>query len=151
MTLNEFNVLYAIYKEPDIPLNRLVEQLDGNLEDIKKIVTVLEEKGWLSKEVTEAGMEALSEYKVDNAIIMAAGMASRSFPLSRIVPKGLFKVKGEILIERQIEQLHQAGINEIIVVVGYLKDKFQYLKDKYGVVIVDNDDYYRFLMLLIIN
>ena len=144
MTLDEFNVLYAIYKEPGLPLNRLVEQIDGGLEDTKNIVTVLENKGWLQNEVTEAGMEALSEYKVDNAIIMAAGMASRSFPLSRIVPKGLFKVKGQILIERQIEQLQEAGINEIIVVVGYLKDKFQYLKDKYGVVIVDNDDYYRY-------
>jgi len=53
-------------------------------------------------------------YRVDNAIIMAAGYASRFAPLSYEAPKALLKVKGEILIERQIEQLRQAGIEEII-------------------------------------
>ncbi len=83
-------------------------------------------------------------YKVDNAIIMAAGFGLRSLPLSRYVPKGLYKVRGEILIERQIEQLKEAGIEEIIVVTGYLKDQFAYLADKYGVIIVENEDYYRY-------
>ena len=39
-------------------------------------------------------------YKVDNAIIMAAGTASRFAPLSYEKPKALIEVKGEILIER---------------------------------------------------
>lgn len=79
-----------------------------------------------------------------NAIIMAAGMATRFAPLSYETPKGLLKVKGEILIERQIYQLKNAGISEIIVVVGYLAEKFMYLKDKYGVRIVVNEDYSRY-------
>ena len=49
-------------------------------------------------------------YKVDNAIIMAAGTASRFAPLSYERPKALIEVKGEILIERQIRQLMEAGI-----------------------------------------
>ena len=44
-------------------------------------------------------------YKVDNAIIMAAGTSSRFAPLSYEMPKALIEVKGEILIERQIRQL----------------------------------------------
>lgn len=80
-------------------------------------------------------------YKVDNAIIMAAGMSSRFSPHSYERPKGLMVVKGEVLIERQIQQLKVAGINEIIVVVGYKKERFQYLKDKYGVIILENEDY----------
>ena len=86
----------------------------------------------------------LAPYKVDNAIIMAAGFGFRSLPLSRTVPKGLYVVRGEVLIERQIRQLQEAGIKQIVVVVGYLKEKFYYLKDKYDVIIVENDDYYRY-------
>ena len=75
---------------------------------------------------------------------MAAGMASRFVPLSYETPKGLLMVKGEILIERQIRQLKEAGISDIIVVVGYLAEKFVYLKEKYGVRIVMNEDYSRY-------
>lgn len=79
--------------------------------------------------------------KVDNAIIMAAGESKRCRPLSDILPKGLFMVKGEILIERQIRQLQEAGIDQIIVVVGYKAEMFCYLKDKYNVTIVLNNEY----------
>ena len=79
-----------------------------------------------------------------NAIIMAAGTASRFAPLSYEKPKGLLSVKGAILIERQIRQLQEAGIAEIIVVVGYMADKFMYLRDKFGVKIVVNEDYNRY-------
>ncbi len=80
-------------------------------------------------------------YKVDNAVIMAAGTSSRFAPLSYERPKALITVKGEVLIERQIKQLRQAGIDEIIIVVGYMKEQFMYLKDKFGVIIVENNDY----------
>ncbi len=89
-------------------------------------------------------LEQLKPYKVDNAIIMAAGMSSRFAPLSYEKPKGLLNVKGEILIERQIRQLKEAGITDITVVVGYMKEKFFYLDDKFGVKIVVNEDYYRY-------
>ena len=79
-----------------------------------------------------------------NAIIMAAGTASRFVPLSAECPKGLLEVKGEILIERQIRQLQEAGIDDITIVVGYKAEMFQYLATKYGVEIVNNEDYYRY-------
>lgn len=79
-----------------------------------------------------------------NAIIMAAGMSSRFAPLSYERPKGLLKVKGEILIERQIRQLQEAGITDITLVVGYMKEMFFYLEDKMNVNIVVNDDYFRY-------
>ena len=47
--------------------------------------------------------------KVNNAIIMAAGRtASRFAPLSFEKPKALIEVRGEILIERQINQLSRS-------------------------------------------
>lgn len=79
-----------------------------------------------------------------NAIIMAAGMSSRFAPLSYEKPKGLLNVKGEILIERQIRQLQEAGITDITLVVGYMKEMFFYLEDEYGVKIVVNEDYFKY-------
>lgn len=77
-----------------------------------------------------------------NAIIMAAGMSSRFAPLSYELPKALLNVKGEVLVERQIRQLKQAGIEDITIVVGYKKELFYYLKDKYQLEIVENDKWY---------
>lgn len=87
------------------------------------------------------GLAALESYRVENAIILAAGLSSRFAPISYEKPKGLLKVRGEILIERQIEQLLAAGITDITVVVGYKKEYFFYLEDKFGVSIVVNPDY----------
>ncbi len=79
-----------------------------------------------------------------NAIIMAAGTSSRFVPLSSEIPKGLLEVKGEILIERQIRQLREAGIIGITIVVGYMSDRFAYLVEKYGVELVMNEDFDRY-------
>lgn len=91
--------------------------------------------------ITAEGEKSLVPYKVNNAIIMAAGYSARCMPLSNVMPKGLFKIKGEILIEREIRQLIEAGIKEIIVVTGFLAEKFDYLKEKYGVIIIHNEDF----------
>lgn len=79
--------------------------------------------------------------KVENAIIMAAGFSSRFAPISYEYPKSLIKVKGQILIERQILQLKEAGIDDITIVVGYKKELFYYLIDQFQVKIVENPDY----------
>lgn len=76
-----------------------------------------------------------------NAVIMAAGLSSRFAPLSYEKPKALIKVNGEVLIERQIKQLKEAGINDIAVIVGYKKEQFYYLKEKYNVQIIINNEY----------
>lgn len=76
-----------------------------------------------------------------NAIIMAAGFSSRFAPVSNHHPKGLTKVKGEILIERQIRQLQEAGIEEIILVTGYKGEQFTYLQKKAGVILLENPEY----------
>jgi CTP:phosphocholine cytidylyltransferase-like protein/thiamine kinase-like enzyme len=76
-----------------------------------------------------------------NAIILTAGKSNRFAPFTYEKPKGLFCVKGEILIERQIEQLHEAGVFEVYVVVGYMKEKFFYLEQKYGVKLIINNEF----------
>lgn len=76
-----------------------------------------------------------------NAIILAAGKSNRFAPFTYEKPKGLFCVKGEVLIERQIQQLQEAGIKDIVIVVGYMKEKFFYLEQKYGVKLLINNQF----------
>lgn len=106
------------------------------------IIEALKTEGMLDDGgITELGLSAIEKYKVDNAIIMAAGFSARCMPLSNSMPKGLFQVKGEVLIEREIRQLKEAGIENIILVVGFMHEKFAYLKEKFGVTLLLNEDY----------
>ena len=82
-----------------------------------------------------------NKVKVNTAVIMACGTGTRMSPLTFDTPKSFLKARGEVLIERQIRQLKEAGVEEIIIVVGYLKEKFEYLKQKYNVKLVFNDEY----------
>ena len=101
-------------------------------------------EGKISKEsysLTESGRKALEKYRVNNAVILAAGASTRFIPLSLEQPKGLFEVRGERLIERQIRQLQDAGITDITLVLGYKKEMFYYLKEKYGVKFIVNESF----------
>ncbi len=73
---------------------------------------------------------------------MAAGKGTRLLPLTLETPKPLIEINGERMIERIIRALHINGIYEIYVVVGYLKDKFQFLEEKYkGLKLIENPYY----------
>lgn len=91
--------------------------------------------------LTNEELAFLETHKINNAIILAAGMSARFVPLSFEIPKGLLKVKGEVLIERQIRQLQEKGIREIVIVTGHMRERFEYLKDKFGVILVEAHDY----------
>ena len=94
-----------------------------------------EEESWdLEKEI-------IKKYKPKRAIILAAGICTRMVPLNSSVPKALLKINGEVIIEKQIQYLHDVGIKEIYVVVGYMKEKFEYLIDKYNVELIVNPLY----------
>lgn len=92
-------------------------------------------------ELTGAGDAYLEQFRVDGALIVAAGFGSRFVPLTYETPKGLLEVFGERMIERQIRQLHEAGVTDITIAVGYLKEKFDYLIDKYQVKLLYNPEY----------
>ena len=148
LSLQEFDILNFLFKNQDKEYTQ--EEISNNtkisLEKVEEILEKLENNEIIDKDfnITDKGFVTLDPYKVDNAIIMAAGMSSRFAPLSYESPKGLLNVKGERLIEREILQLKEAGIDDITLVVGYMKEKMLYLAEKFGVDIVVNEDYYRF-------
>lgn len=76
-----------------------------------------------------------------NAIILAAGLGTRLRPLTNDRPKCMVEVGGTPMVERQIQYLHEAGIDDITLVSGYMEESLKYLKDKYGVRIVPNSRY----------
>lgn len=143
LTSQQFNVLACCVKTTMSSQRAIAESTGLSLGSVNTAVNQLKDQGLLdeSNNVTEAGYEALEPYKVDNAIIMAAGTSSRFAPISYEKPKGVLNVRGEILIERQIRQLHEAGITDIILVVGYKKECFFYLEEKFGVKIVVNSEF----------
>lgn len=79
--------------------------------------------------------------KVKNAVILAAGYSSRFVPLCFDIPKGLLIVKGETLIERQIQQLKELDINDICIVTGAYAEQFAFLEKKHHVRLIFNSDY----------
>ena len=65
----------------------------------------------------------------------------RMVPINVEVPKGILEIKGEPLIERLIKQLREVGVFKIDIVVGFMKEQYEYLIDKYEVNLIYNPDY----------
>lgn len=139
-------MLREIKDAPELTQRDLALKLNISLGSTNKYIHELEERHFLevsdnSYRITGEGAAFLQNYRVDNAVIIAAGFGSRFVPLTYETPKGLLEVFGERMIERQIKQLHEAGIFDITIVVGYLKEKFEYLIDKYNVKLLYNPEY----------
>ena len=143
MTKKNFQLLAAIRKNGLQSVRKLAEDAGVSTGYISQTLKQFREKQYVDDAgITETGLQALEPYRVENAVIMAAGISSRFLPLSLEKPKGLLKVRNEVLIERQIEQLRAAGIRDIVLVLGYKKEAFFYLEDKYpGIHILINPEY----------
>lgn len=144
MEKNVFEVLRCIAEAQTVLTEADISQLTGiSLDVVNEIVLKLKSSGLVDQgnAIAPAGLKQLEEYKVGNAVILAAGMSTRFAPFSYERPKGLTVVKGEVLVERQIRQLKEAGVEEIVLVLGHMMEKFLYLADKYGAKIVINNEY----------
>lgn len=57
------------------------------------------------------------------AMILAAGRGERLRPLTDQMPKSLIEVRGRSLLERHLERLRDAGINTVVINLGWLGEQ----------------------------
>lgn len=77
-----------------------------------------------------------NQFKVREAVILAAGK-SNDFD----EPVSLLELDNSNLITRNLNLLKQKGIEKIVIVTGYKKEAFDFLKDVEGVFITENNKY----------
>ena len=138
----ESEVLLALRQSPGLTQRELAELLGISLGLANRALQSLKRDGYLEEagQLTGKAMDMLESRKPRCAVILAAGYGMRMVPVSN-TPKALLEVRGERLIERQIRQLHEAGVQDITAVVGYRKEQFEYLTDQYGLKLIFNPDY----------
>ncbi|WP_461878232.1 phosphotransferase [Fusicatenibacter sp.] len=143
MNIQKQDILNSLMKEPFINQRILAAQTGHSLGIVNRSVKELISEGYLDEEIrpTEKALNEAKEKAPKNAIILAAGFGMRMVPINTETPKGLLEIKGERLIERTIRQLHEVGITEIYVVVGFMKEQYEYLIDEYGVELIVTPDY----------
>lgn len=136
-------LLRELSNEPGLTQRALASRVRTSLGSVNALLSEAKSAGLLNEDatLTPAGQKYLEPFRVDGAVILAAGFGSRFVPLTYERPKGLLKVNGERMIERQIRQLREVGITDITLVVGYLKEAFEYLIDLYGVKLLYNPDF----------
>lgn len=143
MTIQERDVLRAIRSRGRGSQRSLAKHTGYSLGAVNQALKALTAEGWLDQDqgLTPQAEAEFAACAPRSAIILAAGFGMRMVPINLEVPKALITVHGEILIERQIRQLHEAGITDITVVVGFMKERFEYLIDRFGVKLVVNPGY----------
>lgn len=143
MNKQESDILNTLFIEPFINQRILSETSGHSLGVVNKSIKTLIKEGYLDDEVrlTSKARDEFKKRSPKNAIILAAGFGMRMVPINTQGPKALMEVNGEPLIERTIKQLHEVGVKEIHIVVGFMKEQFEYLIDEYGVELIVNEEY----------
>ena len=142
-SLQECTVLQTLLRNGYTNQRILSEETGLSIGIVNQSLRSLNEDGFIDggMNLTSKARKLFTERKPMNAVILAAGFGMRMVPINLSTPKALLEVKGERLIERLIDQLHEAGVNDITVVVGFMKEAFEYLIDEKGVELVVNDQY----------
>ena len=141
MNIKEIEVLKKI--KSGVSQRELAEQLSVSLGKVNQIISKLKQEKFIDENnnITLKTRNYFKKHHPQNAVILAAGYGMRMVPINTEEPKGLLEVKGETLIERLIKQLHEVGVQDIKVVVGFMKEHYEFLIDKYNVKLVVNSHY----------
>ena len=143
MNIQECDILNAIISKP-YENQRILSQTSGHsLGIVNRSVKSLIDTGYLNTDMTptDKAIQEVSVKSPKTAIILAAGFGMRMVPINTETPKGLLEIHGEPLIERLIKQLHEVGVSDIYVIVGFMKEQYEYLIDLYGVRLIVNTEY----------
>lgn len=144
MTEKEFDVLTALESHTEKLSQRELAKVTGvSVGTVNSTLVLLEENGLVKDGfITQKGIEALSPYRVKRAVFIAAGFGSRLVPITLNTPKPLIRVKGIRIIDSMLDAVVKAGIEEIIIVRGYLSEQFDQLLYKYpNIKFIENPAY----------
>lgn len=143
MTKHELDILLALAERAFSNQRELASYTGYALGAVNKAMHSLIVNGYIdaSMSITEKGRSLLKANKPKQAIILAAGFGMRMVPINHETPKAFLEIDGQPLVERLICQLQEVGIHDIKIVVGFMKEQFDYLIDKYGVQLIVNPDY----------
>lgn len=143
MNKQESDILNSLYIEPFINQRILAETSGHSLGVVNHSLKELLKNKYIDEEIrpTKKAIDEFRKKQPQRAIILAAGFGMRMVPINTEIPKGLLEVNGEPLIERIIKQLHEVGIKEIYIVVGFMKEKYEYLIDEFNVELIVNSEY----------
>lgn len=141
MNIKEIEILRNINK--DFSQRELANRFNISLGKVNQIINKLKKEKFIddNNNITLKTKNYFKKHHPRNAVILAAGYGMRMVPINTEEPKGLLEVKGETLIERLIKQLHEVGVQDIKVVVGFMKEHYEFLIDKYNVKLVVNSHY----------
>jgi len=135
LSRTQFNLLVFLEHEKDkkkLTQQGIASQTGLSMSTVSKTLTFLNENGLIEdKTPNVAGLKALDPYRVKRAVFIAAGFGSRLVPVTLNTPKPLVRVKGVRIIDTLLDAVCAAGIEEIIIVRGYLGEQFDQLKYKY--------------------
>ena len=144
MNYQEYDILQALCTAPDGRSQRDLAKASGcSLGIVNRSLQTFRKEGLIdeSGRPTEKALQLAAENRSERAVILAAGFGMRMIPMNAEIPKGMLTVHGEVLVERLIRQLHEAGVHEIWVVTGYRKEQYEYLADAFGVKLLFCRDY----------
>ena len=143
MNRQESDILKCLIEESYTNQRRLVEMSNHSLGAVNRSLKALTEQGLIDERnsLTNQAREMVNNRRPRRAIILAAGFGMRTTPLQGERAKGLLEVNGEPLVERLLKQLREVGVKEIYLVVGFMKEQYEYLIDEYGVKLVVNPEY----------
>ena len=143
MNIQEYDILNMLKTNGYVNQRKLAEQCGHSLGKINGGIKELVAEGLVDSQMTltKKAEKLYVQHKTKNAVILAAGFGMRMVPINTQTPKGLIEIHGEPLIERLIKQLREVGVENISIVVGFLKESYEYLIDKYGVKLIVNVQY----------
>jgi CTP:phosphocholine cytidylyltransferase-like protein len=133
LTRHQFDVLAFLADHNAETTQRLIAKKTGlSVGTVNKILAQLAETQLVNQDrISDRGFEALEPYRVKRAVFIAAGFGSRLVPITLNTPKPLVRVKGVRIIDTLLDAVTAVGIEEIIIVRGYLGEQFDQLLYKY--------------------
>ena len=133
LTKTQFDILTHLERvRQSVTQRQLANATGRSLGTINKTVLNLSQLGYLQDgTITPKGLEALEPYRVKRAVFIAAGFGTRLVPITLNTPKPLVRVNGTRIIDTLLDAIVAAGIEEIVIVRGYLAEQFDQLLYKY--------------------